>query len=165
MDWDSFRPILSRMYRGRARRGRPPYDPVVMFKVLVLVYLYGLSERQVELFVNDSLSVKCFLGLTVDEARPDHSSLTKLRKRIEENGQQGLLQELLVAVIQMAREQGVEFGEIQVVDSSHTEPNVDVAKDDRRRREGKPRRDRGARWGAKGKRRRRRKEKPEPRYF
>ena len=152
VDWERFGPRLLRLYRGGAKRGRPPYDPVVMLKVLLVAYLYDLSERQVESFVNDSLSVKCFLGLAVDEMGPDHSSLTKFKKRIKENGKEGLLQELLAEVIAMAIEKGVAFGDIQVVDSTHTLADVNVAKDDQRHREGKPRRDRGARWGAKGKR-------------
>jgi len=39
----------------------------VMFKTELLAYLYNLSERQVEQFVNDSLSAKWFLGLAVDK--------------------------------------------------------------------------------------------------
>jgi hypothetical protein len=35
--------------------------------MLLLSYLYNLSERQTEVYVNDSLSAKCFLGLAVDE--------------------------------------------------------------------------------------------------
>jgi ABC-type thiamine transport system substrate-binding protein len=68
VDWELFTPKLVRLYRGRAERGRPPYNPVVILKILVLSYLYDLSQRQVEVYVNDSLSAKWFLGMAVDEA-------------------------------------------------------------------------------------------------
>jgi IS5 family transposase len=153
VDWELFTPKLIRLYRGRAKRGRPPYDPVVILKMLLLSYLYDLSERQTEAYVNDSLSAKCFLGLAVDEGGPDHSTLTKFKERIEKHGQEALLEELLRDVIAMAMRSGVAFGSIQVVDSTHTLADVNVSKDDHRDDQGKPRRDRDAKWGVKGKKR------------
>jgi IS5 family transposase len=163
VDWEPLTAKLIRLYRGRAKRGRPPYNPVVVLKMLLLSYLYDLSERQTEAYVNDSLSAKCFLGLAVDEAGPDHSTLTKFKERIEKQGKEALLEELLRDVIAMAISKGVAFGSIQVVDSTHTLAEVNVSKDDHREDQGKPRRDRDARWGVKGKKRR--KGGTEPRYF
>ena len=165
VDWEEIRDRLLPLYLGGATAGRPPYDPVVMFKTELLAYLYNLSERQVEQFVNDSLSAKWFLGLAVDKRGPDHTSLTKFKNRIKKNGGEELLDDLLVTVVRMASEQGLELGEIQVVDSTHTLADVNVTKDDQRRKEGKARRDRGARWGAKGKRRKRGMKKARPWYF
>jgi IS5 family transposase len=154
VDWNAFSEKLVRLYQGQARVGRPPYDPAVILKMLLLSYLYDLSERQTEVYANDSLSAKYFLKLAVDEAAPDHSTLTAFKRRIVERGGEGLLQELLVAVLQTAQRQGVVFGSIQVVDSTHTVADVNVAKEDRRRdKERKPPRDGGARWGGKRKRR------------
>lgn len=167
VDWEVFTPKLVRLYRGRAKRGRPPYNPVVILKILVLSYLYDLSERQVEAYVNDSLSAKWFLGMAVDEAAPDHSTLTKFKGRIERRGKEALLEELLQEVVMMALTKGVVFGAIQVVDSTHTLADVNVPKDDRRQDQGAPPRDRGARWGVKGKRRGKRggKKRAKPHYF
>lgn len=152
--WDRFTERLIALYQGRARMGRPPYDPVVILKMLILSFLYNLSERQTEVFANDSLSGKCFLGLAVDEPAPDHSTLTAFKKRIIENGHIGELEELLKESVRVAQEQGVEFGQIQVVDSTHTVANVNTGKDERRRKkEQRGPRDGGARWGAKHRRR------------
>jgi len=153
MHWSVFTERLVELYRGRGEIGRPPYDPAVVLKMLVLAYLYDLSERQTEAYVNDSLSGKWFLGLAVDEAAPDHSTLTAFKRRIKEQGGEGCLQELLEEIIVQAARAGVAFGSIQVVDSTHTVADVNVRKDDRRQeKEGKEPRDRGARWGVKGKR-------------
>ena len=154
VDWEAFTELLIRLYKGAGEVGRPPYKPSVILKMLVLSYLYDLSERQTETFVNDSLSAKCFLGLAVDEKGPDHSTLTAFKRRILRGGGEARLAELLAEVVRQARERGVEFGSIQLVDSTHTIADVNVKKDERRQgREGKPRRDRGARWGVKHKRR------------
>jgi transposase len=49
----------------RARGGRPPYDPVLMFKLLVLQTLYTLSDEQTEYQLKDRLSFMCFVGLAL----------------------------------------------------------------------------------------------------
>ncbi|NLE45339.1 MAG: transposase [Chloroflexi bacterium] len=82
VDWHAFTVLLIGLYRGAGEVGRPPYEPGVILKMLVLSYLYDLSERQTEVFVNDSLSAKCFLELAVDESGPDHSTLTAFKRRI-----------------------------------------------------------------------------------
>lgn len=120
VDWQAFSERLVRLYQGGTEVGRPPYEPAVILKMLLLSYLYNLSERQTEAYVNDSLSAKYFLHLAVDEAAPDHSTLTAFKRRIVERGEDKLLEGLLQEVVRTARRQGVVFGSIQVVDSTHT---------------------------------------------
>jgi transposase, IS5 family len=55
----------------RARGGRPPYDAVLMFKVLVLQTLYTLSDDQTEYQIRDRLSFMRFLGLALEDRVPD----------------------------------------------------------------------------------------------
>jgi IS5 family transposase len=154
VDWTAFTDQLVRLYRGKGRVGRPPYDPAVILKMLLLAYLYQLSERATERYVNDSLSAKWFLGLAADEAAPDHSTLTAFKRRIVERGGEASLQGMMREITRQALAAGVEFGTIQVVDSTHTIADVNVGKDDRRRKkEGKGPRDGGAAWGVKGKKR------------
>jgi IS5 family transposase len=86
VDWELFTAKLIRLCRGRAQRGRPLHNPVVILKMLLLSYLYDPSKRQTEAYVEDCLSAKCFLGLAVDEAGPDHSTLTKFRKGSRSTG-------------------------------------------------------------------------------
>jgi IS5 family transposase len=152
VEWKGFTEKLTQLCRGGAKRGRPPYDPAMILRMLLLSYLYGLSERQTEAYVNDSLSAKYFLELAANEKGPDHSTLTKFKGRIEKHGKEALLEELLREMVAMAIGQEVEIGSIQVVDTTHTLADVNVTKDDRRNGQGKGRRDREARWGTKGKR-------------
>lgn len=154
VDWDKFvRPLLQ-VYKGGAEVGGVPYHPSVLFRMLLLSYLYKLSERQVEEYVNDSLAAKYFLGLGVDQKAPDHSSLTVFKDRVlAKKGPQGF-QELFGRVVRLAQEKGIEFGKIQIVDATHTIADVDVKKDKERlerRGQGKKPRDPDAAWGSKGK--------------
>ena len=55
VDFEIFRPALKRALRrsDRCKGGRPPYDAVLMFKILVLQALYGLSDDQAEYQIRD----------------------------------------------------------------------------------------------------------------
>jgi len=169
IEWDIFTERLIGLYVGQGEVGRPPYEPALILKMLLLSYLYNLSERQTEVYVNDSLSAKCFLGLAVDETAPDHSTLSAFKERIADHGGEGSLKELLKEIVAMALRQGVRFGTIQIVDSTHSVANVNVEKDERRQeKQGKPPRDEGARWGVKHTRRYRDEQgrpQEQPEYF
>jgi len=81
--WQRFAHKLVKYYRGQARQGRPPYDRSILLRMLLLAYLYNLSECAVERFCHESMPAKYFsrsdvydLGTAVDEPVPDHSTLT-----------------------------------------------------------------------------------------
>lgn len=59
------------------RYGRPPIDPVVLVKYLLVGYLYGIpSERQIEERISDSIALRWYLGIDLDERVPDHSTIS-----------------------------------------------------------------------------------------
>jgi transposase len=65
-----------------AAGGRPSVDPVVFFKLQLVMFFEGLrSERQLMAVVADRLSLRWYLGYDLDEPLPDHSSLTRIRDR------------------------------------------------------------------------------------
>lgn len=62
--------------------GRPSIDPVVFFKLQLILFFEGLrSERQLMRVVADRLSLRWYLGYDLTETLPDHSSLTRIRDR------------------------------------------------------------------------------------
>lgn len=148
--WHRYTYRLIKYYRGKGRVGRPPVDPALVLKMLVLSYLYNQSERQIEDWCNLYLPAKYFLGLAVNEKVPDHSTLTVFKRRILENGKLDAYERLLQHIIQDAREAGIEFGPVQIVDSTHIVADVNVSKDKKRQKDGKEPRDPDARWGCKG---------------
>src|SRR5687767_3962485 len=65
-----------------AEAGRPSIDPVVFFKLQLVMFFEGLrSERQLMRVAADRLSLRWYLGYDLAEPLPDHSSLTRLRAR------------------------------------------------------------------------------------
>jgi transposase len=62
--------------------GQPSVDPVVIFKTMLIGYLYGItSERRLMSEIQVNLAYRWFLGYDFDEPIPDHSVLTKARSR------------------------------------------------------------------------------------
>lgn len=65
-----------------AEIGRPSIDPVVFFKLQLILFFEGVrSERQLMRVVADRLSLRWHVGYDLTEALPDHSSLTRIRER------------------------------------------------------------------------------------
>jgi IS5 family transposase len=148
--WQRFTYRLLKYYRGKGQVGRPPIDPAILLKMLLLSYLYELSERQVEEFCDYFLPAKYFIGLAIDGKAPDHSTLTLFKKRILENGKLRAYERMLGQIVSIAQEAGIAFGPIQLVDSTHSIADVDLAKERHRDDDDRGPRDPGARWGCKG---------------
>ena len=72
VDWEVFRPTLQtiRDKQRKSNAGRPPFDAVLMFKILVVQSLYNLSDEATEFQIRDRFSFLRFLGLNIGET--DH---------------------------------------------------------------------------------------------
>jgi IS5 family transposase len=149
IDWERFTRRLLKLYKGGGMVGRPPFDPAMVLKMELLAYLYQLTERQVEVYVNENMPAKYFVGLAADQSAPDHSTLTVFRERLVKRGRQKVFEDLLEEIVQIALQSGIRFGAIQIVDSVHSIANVNTDKDQNRQGKGKGPRDPDARWGVK----------------
>lgn len=78
--WYRFEKLLKRLADNGP--GRPAYPPLVMFKALLLQALYGLSDAELEEAIADRLSFRRFIGLALEDAVPDHSTLCRFRNRV-----------------------------------------------------------------------------------
>ena len=87
--WYRFEKVL-RSLRGSGP-GRPAYSPLLMFQVLLLQSLYGLSDAETEEALADRLSFRRFVGLALSDAVPDHSTICRFRNLLIE---QGMLEQL-----------------------------------------------------------------------
>ena len=73
LDLSFVREFVAPLY---ARGGRPSVDPVVFFKLQLVMFFEDLrSERQLMEVVSDRLSLRWYLGYDLHESLPDHSSL------------------------------------------------------------------------------------------
>ncbi len=150
IEWERFTGKLLVHYKGKGQIGQAPYDPTLILKMLLLSYLWNVSERMIEELANDSLSVGLFLGIGANERVPDHSTLTLFKNRLIQNAGMKVYEELFDEIIKIAQEKEVKFGKLQIVDSVHLIADVNITKDRQRQKEGKPARDKDAHWGAKG---------------
>lgn len=84
VDFEVFRGDLDAALRRSDRRkgGRPPLDAVMMFKILVLQALYGLSDEATEYQVRDRLSFMRFLGLGLGDRVPDRTTVWLFREAL-----------------------------------------------------------------------------------
>ena len=84
VDFEMFRPVLDKAL-GRPPRwkgGRPPFDPVLKFRMLVLQSLHGLSLEQTEYLVRDRLSWMRFCQLGPADRVPDANTLWDFREAL-----------------------------------------------------------------------------------
>ena len=69
-----------------SKGGRPPYDPVFMFKIMVLQALYTLSDDQAEFLLQDRLSFMRFLGVSLSDRVPDAKTIWLFREHLAQAG-------------------------------------------------------------------------------
>jgi transposase, IS5 family len=80
--WYRFEKLLQKLEPEAA--GRPPFDPLLMFKALLLQQWYALSDAQLEEALNDRVSFRRFVGLGLEADAPDHTTLCRFRNRLVE---------------------------------------------------------------------------------
>lgn len=83
--WYRFEKVLKGL-RAEGGAGRPGYLPLVLFKALLLQSLYGLSDVELEEALVDRLSFRKFVGLALEEAVPDSTTLCRFRNLLSAEG-------------------------------------------------------------------------------
>jgi IS5 family transposase len=73
-------------YGDGAKGGRPPFDPVSMFKVLIVQAQHNLSDAKMEFMIRDRLSWMRFFGFDLGGAMPDENTIRHFRNRMIETG-------------------------------------------------------------------------------
>lgn len=88
IDWEMFREELESVFPVSAKGvgGRPRYDVVMMFKILVLQRYYNLSDEQTEFQIRDRLTFQKFLGLTLSDQSPDEKTIWLFREDLVKAG-------------------------------------------------------------------------------
>lgn len=117
VDFELFRGDLEAALRRsqRAKGGRPPYDPVLMLKILVLQTLYTLSDDQTEYQVRDRLSFMRFLGLGLHDRVPDAKTIWLFREQLS---RAGAIERLFARFDAVLRDQGYLAMGGQIVDAT-----------------------------------------------
>jgi len=84
INWESLRGLLTRTLKKESQGlgGRPPYDYVMMFKILVLQKLYNMADDKTEYQIKDRLSFQRFLGLQLCDTIPDAKTIWHFREEL-----------------------------------------------------------------------------------
>lgn len=88
VDFEIFRTDLlaALEYTSGPQGGRPPFDPVMMFKILVIQAANTLSDERAEFLINDRLSFMRFLGLGLSDRVPDARTIWLFREKLTKAG-------------------------------------------------------------------------------
>lgn len=98
--------------------GRPAIEPELLFKMLLLGYLYDIkSEVKIAQAVNENIAFKWFLGLKLTEKGPDHATISINRvRRFKDNN---IAEQIFDEILHQCISKGLVGGEILYTDSTH----------------------------------------------
>jgi len=132
VDFEYFRGWLVKGlgYGDGSRGGRPPFDPVSMFKALILQAQHNLSDARMEFMIRDRLSWMRFLGFDLGGPTPDENTIRLFRDKLTETG---TLKQVMKAFDWQLRKKGYIPMAGQIVDASLApapkQRNTDAEKD------------------------------------
>jgi len=121
IEWKIFAPILDVVFNkpeNRCNAGRPPFDRVLMFKILIRQSLYNVLDDQMEYQITDRLSFKRFLGLKSSDRVPDSKTIWKFHETLI---QEAVIEALFNRFNQVLDEQCIFSKTGQIVDASFVE--------------------------------------------
>ena len=115
INWSRIESLLAELHSSR--RGEKAWPPLLMFKALLLQSWYALSDPALEKQLARDLLFRRFIGLSISESVPDHSTLWRFRQLLEK---QHLMTTLLNAINDQLAEQGlyIKAGEVSIIDAS-----------------------------------------------
>jgi IS5 family transposase len=117
IDFEGFRPLLDQALKRSdgSKGGRPAFDPVMMFKILLLQALNDLSDERAEFLITDRLSFMRFLGLSLGEKAPDRNTIWTFREALKKAG---VIDDLFAAFDRAITHSGYRATHGQIVDAS-----------------------------------------------
>ncbi len=121
IDFEFIREATAPMYCEN--NGRPAIDPVLLFKMLFIGYLFGVrSERQLVKEVQVNVAYRWFLGLNLTDKVPDASTFSQNRRRRFEGTD--IEQVIFDEIVEQALENGLIGGKALYTDSTHLKANA-----------------------------------------
>ena len=113
--WENIEALLLEHYEvGTSKEGADAFPPLLLMKCMLLQKWFRIpSDPELETQINDRISFKKFLGLTLDKASPDHSTFSRFRNRISKKA----MVELNNVVLQEFAKRGLSINEGIAVDA------------------------------------------------
>lgn len=118
--WDKIRELLELKIQ-RSNKGRPSYDLILLFKMLLIKTFFSLSDQETEFHCVDRLSYRKFLDRSIDESIPDATTMEDFRHELENLD---LFDELLEITLDSCRKLGYELKRGSLVDATFIRGNT-----------------------------------------
>ena len=117
IDWEIFRGAIEQALHvePKGAGGRPSFDRLMMFKIVILQKYYNLSDEQTEFQINDRTSFKQFLGLSIEDIVPDEKTIWLFKEQLT---QKDLSQKLFDLFTAQLMDNGIVAKEGSMVDAS-----------------------------------------------
>src|SRR2546427_5600782 len=120
LDLSFVREFVQETYAGK---GRPSIDPVVFFKLQLVMFFEGIrSERQLIRHAADRLSIRWLIGYDLGEPLPDHSSLTRIRERYGVE----VFRRFFDAIVEQCQQEKLVWGKELYIDGTQVNANADL---------------------------------------
>ncbi len=121
IDFEFFRKPLQKFFisgSDSSKGGRPPYDYVMLFKILILQRYYNVSDDAIEYAILDRLSFMRFLGLGINNPVPDAKTIWLFRDKLTQGG---MIEKLFCMLDKQLDKDGVIVNKGKIVDASIVE--------------------------------------------
>lgn len=118
IDFNFFRDELEKYFRkGKdySKGGRPPYDYVLMFKILVIQHFYNISDDQAEFCINDRFSFMQFLNLHIGQRIPDAKTIWHFKNELS---REDMISKLFTLLHNQLLSDGIILNKGTIVDAS-----------------------------------------------
>ena len=148
INWSVFSPLLKKVYSSSV--GRPAFPALILFKALLLAAWYNLSDYGLEEALEDRFSFRRFIGLSMGEKAPDHSTICRFRERLSTLKLSDLLFSLLEREMQ---KKGIIVKKGTLIDATFLEAAVKKPNQKENGSSGESEEDPEAKWTSKGKKR------------
>jgi IS5 family transposase len=120
INWKHFKPLLNKAFRKdrKSNAGRPSFDYIMMFKVLVLQSMYNLSDAQTQFQILDRHTFRRFLGIHDESQIPDEKTVWNYREALT---QSGTMKKLFDMFDRYLTDAGYKAKKGQIIDASFVE--------------------------------------------
>ncbi|MBQ4124221.1 IS1182 family transposase [bacterium] len=129
IDFEFIREKVKHLYDDEI--GRPSIDPVVLFKMVFIQYMFGIkSMRQTVKEIEVNIAYRWFLGLDFTESVPHHSTFSKNYERRFSNST--IFEDIFLEILNLVNEKGLLNKESSFIDSTHTKAYANKRKIDKK---------------------------------
>jgi IS5 family transposase len=137
--WNHFKPIIAKAFRKerKSNAGRPPFDYIMMFKILILQHLHNLSDAQTQYQLVDRFSFRRFIGIGTEDTIPDEKTIWLFRETLT---QKAVVEKLFDLFDRFLNEAGYSAKKGMIVDASFVEVprQRNTSEENKQVKQGKP---------------------------